>query len=95
MAAARPGGSPEKEPFSAGEERSPTESTTGDKPPLVGWRSLADMEAQSGTPFSGRRRVPESWQRLETLFMLVVLSACLMLLTVVGIDSLKGHYIAG
>lgn len=102
VATARPCDSSEKEPsiaFSAEEARPPT-GFTGNKPLVVEWWEvrhgfLTDVERQSATPLSGRRQGPASRQRLEILLMLVLLSACLTLLTVVGVDSLQGHYIAG
>ncbi|ROW09462.1 hypothetical protein VMCG_02221 [Cytospora schulzeri] len=71
------------------------------KPLVVEWWEvrhrflLTDVEGQSATQLSGFRQGPASRQRLEILLMLVLLSACLTLLTVVGVDSLKGHYVAG
>lgn len=101
VVAARPCSSPEKGPavlFVANEAR--RAGPTRDKPLAVEWweirhRLLADVEGQSAAQLSGVRQRPASRQRLEILLMLVLLSACLTLLTVVGVDSLKGHYIAG
>ena len=85
---------------STAKEARPLTGSTRNKPLVVEWwevrhRFLTDVEGQSATPLSGRREGPASRQRLEILLMLVLLSACLTLLTVVGVDSLNGHYIAG
>lgn len=99
---ARPCGPSEKGPsstFSAKEARPPP-GCTKNKPVATEWweirhRFLADVEGQPATPLSSHRQGPASRQRLEIFLMLVLLSACLTLLTIVGVDSLKGHYIAG
>ncbi|ROW05118.1 hypothetical protein VSDG_00398 [Cytospora chrysosperma] len=101
VVAARPCSSPEKGPaISCVANEARRAGQTRDKPLAVEWweirhRLLADVEGQPAAQLSGVRQRPASRQRLEILLMLVLLSACLTLLTVVGVDSLKGHYIAG
>lgn len=56
---------------------------------------LTDVERQSAIRLSEPRHLAASRERLELPLMLVLLSACLTLLTVLGLDSLKGHYVAG
>lgn len=56
---------------------------------------LNDVERQSAMHLAGIRQQPAPRQRLEILLMLVLLSACLTLLTVLGLDSLKSHYVGG
>ncbi|KUI62960.1 hypothetical protein VP1G_10079 [Cytospora mali] len=98
---ARPRGPSEKGPsvtFAAKETTPMVPMRAG--PPKVNWWEirhsfLSDVERQPATQLSGLQQGPASRQRLEILLMLVLLSACLTLLTVVGLDSLKGHYVAG
>lgn len=72
----------------------------GTGPLMVGvWKhrhDLAnDVEVQSAAQLSVWRQRQACRQRLEILLMLILLSACLTLLTVVGLDSLRGQYVFG
>ncbi|KAK2614322.1 hypothetical protein N8I77_001161 [Diaporthe amygdali] len=57
-----------------------------------GW--LSDVERQAASDFSLLQQESSARHRLQIVLILSLLSVCSTFLTIVGLDSLRGHYLA-
>lgn len=57
-----------------------------------GW--LSDVERQAASDFSLLQQDSSARHRLQIVLILSLLSVCSTFLTIVGLDSLRGHYLA-
>lgn len=57
-----------------------------------GW--LSDVERQAASDFSMLQQESSARHRLQIVLILSLLSVCSTFLTIVGLDSLRGHYLA-
>jgi hypothetical protein len=56
-----------------------------------GW--LSDVERQAASDFSLLQQNSSTRHRLQIALILSLLSVCSTFLTIVGLDSLRGHYL--